>query len=98
MLNACTLWSRLRLIAVAGLLSVAACAATGAQAANFFEKNFGLFGPRYDGTSTPCEAVLNAVAWRFAEKESTYWNSDLRITGFADVHEIAYRPWQSNTI
>ena len=98
MLKACTPWSRLPCLGLASLLLACVLAAPGAQAANFFEKNFGLFGPRYDGISTPCERALNTVAWQFAEKESTFWNSNLTITGFADVHEIAYRPWQPNTI
>src|SRR5207302_567852 len=96
--NVRALASRLRIIGAAGLLLSFACAATGANAANFFEKNFGLFGPRYDGISTPCEGALFAVQWQFAEKESMFWNSDLRITAFANIHEIAYRPWQSDTI
>ena len=69
-----------------------------AGAANVFEKNFGLFGPRYDGTNTPCEAALNWVASSFADKEGQFWNSALQITGFANVREIAYRPYQSNVI
>src|SRR5437762_8749744 len=90
--------SKLRLIALSGVVLASLLMAGSASAANFFEKNFGLFGPRYDGISTPCERALNTVALQFAEKESTFWNSNLKITGFADVHEIAYRPWQPNTI
>jgi hypothetical protein len=82
----------------AGLLLSNLFAATGASAANFLEKNFYLFGPRYDGVTTPCEGALWKVQMRFAEKESTFWNSSLQITGFDKVHEIAYRPWQSDTI
>ena len=32
------------------------------------------------------------------EKESMYWNSDLQITGYGRIHEIAFRPWQSDNI
>lgn len=90
--------SKLRLIALTGAVLASLFAAGSAGAANFFEKNFGLFGPRYDGTNTPCVAALDWVTWSFAEKESTFWNSSLQITGFSNVQEIAYRPWQPNTI
>ena len=90
--------SKLRLIALSSVLLGSLFFAGNASAANFLEKNFGLFGPRYDGVTTPCETALNWVASAFADKESTFWNSSLQITGFSDVHEIAYRPWQSDTI
>ena len=90
--------SKLRLIAVSGVLLSSLLAAGNASAANFFEKNFGLFGPHYEGISTPCSAALGWVAYSFADKESTFWNSNLQITGFTNVHEIAYRPWQSDII
>ena len=67
-----------------------------APAANFFEMNFWLSGPRYDGNLPPCEAKLGAVTSQFAEKESTFWNSTLQITGYDRVHEISFRPWQSD--
>jgi hypothetical protein len=69
-----------------------------AQAANFFEMNFYLSGPRYDGNLPPCESALGSVSSKFAEKESTFWNSTLQITGYDRVHEIAFRPWQSDNI
>jgi hypothetical protein len=69
-----------------------------AQAANLFEKNFWLSGPRYDGNLPPCESGLGAVSSQFAEKESTFWNSTLQITGYDRVHEVAFRPWQSDNI
>jgi hypothetical protein len=69
-----------------------------AQAASLFEMNFGLSGPRYDGNLPPCESGLGAVSSQFAEKESKFWNSTLQITGYDRVHEIAFRPWQSDNI
>ncbi len=69
-----------------------------AQAANPLEKNFWLSGPRYDGDVPPCENALGAITSLFAEKESTFWNSSLQITGFADVREVAFRPWTAGTI
>jgi hypothetical protein len=69
-----------------------------AEAANPFELNFGLFGPSYDGRVAPCEAALPTISSQFQEKESTFWNSALQITGYGQVHETAFRPWQSDNI
>ncbi len=69
-----------------------------AQAANPMELNFGLFGPKYDGRLKPCEAALGTITSQFQEKESTFWNSALRIKAYGAVHEIAFRPWQSDNI
>jgi len=87
-------------------LPVAACAALlglfvlapVAQAANPLEKNFWLSGPRYDGNLPACEAGLPSVTYQFGEKEGTFWNSALRITGYAKLREVAFRPWQSDNI
>lgn len=84
-------------MAVAAGLAVLAAGGT-AQAANPLEKNFGLFGPRYDGDLPPCEWALDEIASRFARKESKFWNSDLQITGYDRVREVAYRPWPSDSI
>ena len=62
------------------------------------EKNFYLSGPRYDGNLPPCEAGLDRIAWRFAQKESRFWNSDLEILGFERVRQIAFSPWAPGTI
>lgn len=69
-----------------------------AHAANPLEMQYGLSGPRYDGVLPPCEAMLGAITAQFAEKESTFWNSALQITGYDRVHETAFRPWTSNNI
>ena len=69
-----------------------------AEAANPMELNFGLFGPAYDGRVKPCEAALGTITNQFHEKESTFWNSKLQITGYGNIHEIAFRPWQSDNI
>ncbi|MGJ4917913.1 hypothetical protein ACQR10_27715 [Bradyrhizobium sp. HKCCYLRH2060] len=68
------------------------------QAANPLEMNFWLSGPKYDGRVAPCEAAIPTIVSRFQDKESTFWNSSLTITGVANVHEIAFRPWQSDNI
>ena len=69
-----------------------------AQAANPLELNFGLFGPRYDGRVAPCESALPTITSQFQEKESTFWNSPLVITAYGNIHETAFRPWQSDNI
>jgi hypothetical protein len=82
------------LAAVLGFLALAPVA----QAANPLEKNFWLSGPRYDGDLPSCEAGLPSVTYQFAEKEGNFWNSSLRITGYSGIHEVAFRPWQSDNI
>src|SRR6201996_6457309 len=69
-----------------------------AEAANLFELNFWLTGPKYEGRLKTCEAALGTITSQFQEKESSYWNSKLTITAYGRIHEIAYRPWQSENI
>jgi hypothetical protein len=69
-----------------------------AQAANPLELNFGLFGPKYDGRVKSCEWALGTITSQFQEKERTFWNSRLQITAYGDIHETAFRPWQSDNI
>jgi hypothetical protein len=87
----------LRFAAVLGLL-FGALSLTEAKAANPLELNFWLDGPRYDGRVADCDKALSTIASQFSEKESSFWNSSLKITGFSGVHEIAFRPWQSDNI
>ncbi len=82
----------------AAIIAITIAAAIPAQAANWLEKNFYLSGPNYDGILPACEAALGKIAWRFAQKESRYWNSNAQILGFERVREVAYRPWASGTI
>lgn len=42
-----------------------------------------------------CDAALGRIAGAFAQKESRFWNSDLRILNFAQVRETAFRPWSA---
>ena len=72
--------------------------APAAEAANPLEMNFWLSGPRYDGRVAPCESALSTITSQFREKESTFWNSSLEITAFGQIHETAFRPWQSDNI
>jgi hypothetical protein len=84
---------------LAALAALLGCLVVGeARAANPLELNFWLNGPRYDGRVKPCEAALGGISSNFQEKESTFWNSPLVITGYANIHEIAFRPWQSDNI
>jgi hypothetical protein len=69
-----------------------------AQAANPLELNFWLSGPRYDGRVAECEKALGTITNQFWEKESQYWNSNLKITAYGAIRETAFRPWQSDNI
>jgi hypothetical protein len=99
-LKALSLRSGLRpgLGAVAGVVIALAVPPQAAQAANPLELNFGLFGPSYEGRVAPCESALSTISSQFREKESTFWNSALTITGYGRIHETAFRPWQSDNI
>jgi hypothetical protein len=83
---------------VAGLVLGLFTFGQAAEAANPFELNFWLSGPRYDGRVANCEAALSTITSQFQEKESTFWNSSLQITAYGQVHETAFRPWQSDNI
>lgn len=87
-----------RKTAAAALVAAgAACLGFGgtAQAASLFELNFWLSGPNYSGVVPACDErqALDLIASRFAETERRFWASDLSITEFVKVHEIAFRPW-----
>ncbi|MDU6239953.1 MAG: hypothetical protein E6614_13470, partial [Bradyrhizobium sp.] len=77
--------------AVCGALLATIAASAPAKAANPLEMNFWLSGPKYEGRVAPCEAAVPTIVSRFQEKESTFWNSTLTITGVANVREIAFR-------
>ena len=79
---------------IVALALVAFLNAGQAQAANWFEKNFWLHGPRYDAVLPACDNILalGIIQHRFATKEGRFWNSSLRINGFDQVQETAFRP------
>jgi hypothetical protein len=85
-------------IGLLALLAIATSSIGTARAASWLEKGIWLNGPRYDSVLPPCEAALYEVTNRFAEKERKFWNSTLEITGFANVREIALRPWEAGNI
>src|SRR6202166_764207 len=89
---------RLSLGAVLGALCGLWPLAPAAEAANPLELNFGLFGPNYEGRVAPCESALGTITNQFWEKESQFWNSNLRITAYGQIRETAFRPWQSDNI
>jgi hypothetical protein len=69
-----------------------------AQAANFFQKQIYMTGANYDGDLPACEAALDKIASRFAQKEGRFWNSNLQILGFEKVRQTAFSPWAKRTI
>ena len=93
-----TSMKKLSLGAALGVLFGLLAFGQAAEAANPLELNFGLFGPRYDGRVKACEAALGTITNQFWEKESSFWNSSLRITAYGDIHETAFRPWQSDNM
>lgn len=82
------------LSAVAGLTMLSPAA----NAAGVLERGIWLSGPRYDGEMRGCAEALGTISQQFAEKESRFWNSSLEITGYADVHEVAFRAWANDSI
>ena len=86
----------IRLLVAAFLTGIGAIAP--ANAAGWLEKNIYLTGPNYDGVLPACEAALDTIASRFAQKQSQYWNSDLQILGFERIRQVAFRPWAAGTI
>jgi hypothetical protein len=89
-----------RLFAVLIVTLMVAISSAPADAANWFEKNFYMLGPRFDSQLPACDAndALSLIQRRFSTKESRFWNSDLKITGFDQIREVAYRPWADGTI
>jgi hypothetical protein len=83
-----------------GAAVIAAALSAPSSAANFFEKNGYLIGPRFDSQLPACDNwwALNTIQRRFSSKEGRFWNSDLTITTFDQIHEVAYRPWADGTI
>jgi hypothetical protein len=85
--------------ALAATLMAAAWSGS-AAAANWLEKSFYLLGPRFDSKLPACNDwwALHTIQSRFARKEGRFWNSDLSITNFDQIREVAYRPWDDGTI
>ena len=77
-----------------------AASAPPASAASWLEMNFWMSGPRYDGNLPACDdpSALGRISGRFGQKEWQFWVSDLSITGFDKVREVAFRPWGHQAI
>ena len=71
-----------------------------AAAANLFELNFYLSGPKFDGVVPTCDApwALSKISSRFTQKESSFWSSDLVIVSIDGVRQTAFRPGPPHTI
>jgi hypothetical protein len=84
-----------RALMVGLAVAMSAFVANESRAANWFEKNFGLSGPRYEADVPLCEDgwVLWKIQSRFSQKERDFWHSDLQIVGVDSIREQAFRPW-----
>jgi hypothetical protein len=82
-------------LAVLGVLSPAQ-----ARAATILEKNFWMPGPDYSRDLPACEyhAALDRIIRDFHAKENRFWNSELQIVGFENIHEIDTMPWAAQAI
>ena len=89
---------KITLVLALGAAAALTAFSPAAEAAGVLERGIWLSGPRYDGDMAQCGDVLGTISSQFAEKESKYWNSSLEITGYADVHEVAFRPWANDSI
>jgi len=89
-----------RLAAVTLVAALGSMAASQPHAANIFEKNFWLSGPRYERDLPACDhhAALDRIIANFHTKEIRFWNSDLRIVGIEDIKETAALPWAAQSI
>jgi hypothetical protein len=89
-----------RMAAAALVAAVSVAAPSQPRAANIFEKNFWMPGPRYDDRVPPCNypAALDRIMANFHTKEIRFWNSDLRIVGVENIQETAWMPWAAQSI
>ena len=87
----------------AGILAaalIASICSEPAAAATWLEKTFYMIGPRFDNQLPACDNgwALSTIRHRFGTKEGRFWNSDLRITDFDQIKEVANSPWADGTI
>ena len=93
-------WGARALAVGCAAVTLTIAASSGASAASWFEKNFGLSGPRFDAILPPCQspAALGSIQYKFAQKEGRFWVSNLTIERFDRIHETAFRPWVEGAI
>jgi hypothetical protein len=89
-----------RITCLALALAVGLVAVAPVRAANIFEKNFWLSGPRYDREMPPCDygPALDRIIGDFRTKEARFWNSQLRIVGIENIQQTAVLPWAAQDI
>jgi hypothetical protein len=94
----CVIFGRVAGVALA--LALSAVSLSQPRAANFLEKNFWLEGPDYDRNLPGCDfhGALDRIIGDFRTKEFRFWNSELRIVGFEDIHELDTMPWAAQSI
>ncbi|MEI8144948.1 MAG: hypothetical protein WCH83_05755 [Alphaproteobacteria bacterium] len=56
--------------------------------------------PRFTGDLPACDTpyAFDVIRFRFAEKESRFWNSSLKIMDIDRIRTVATNPWGPNTI
>jgi hypothetical protein len=86
--------------ALAAVLALMAGMLAPARAATLLEKNFWMSGPNYDRDLPSCEShpALDRIVSDFRTKEFRFWNSELRIVGFENIHELATMSWAAQSI
>jgi len=93
---------RIAIVALALVLSVLGSILGPSQlrAADFFEMNFWLSGPRYDRDVPTCDyaPALDRIIANFSTKEGRFWNSQLEIVGIENIRETADLPWAAQSI
>ena len=93
---------RIAIVALALVLSVLGSILGPSQprAADFFEMNFWLSGPRYDRAVPTCDyaPALDRIIANFSTKEGRFWNSQLEIVGIENIRETADLPWAAQSI
>jgi hypothetical protein len=89
-----------RIACVAFALTLSLLSVSQPRAANFFEKNFWLSGPRYDRDMPACDfaPALDRIISNFHTKEARFWNSQLQIVGIEDIRETAVLPWAAQSV
>jgi len=88
-----------RIVGAAFLGALSVVTASELRAANIFEKNFWLSGPRYNRDLPACDyPPLNRIIANFHTKEIRFWNSELRIVGIENIKETAMQPWAAQSI
>ena len=86
--------------AIMVVLTLCVLASSPSHAANWFEKDFWLSGPRYSRVVPACDhpAALDRIIANFRTKEFRFWNSELRIVGFENIRELDFLPWAAQAI